>query len=31
MQLAKESRLTSTDSIDVLHEFEKLMDEYEAV
>jgi hypothetical protein len=31
MQLAKESRLTSKDSIDVLHEFEKLMDEYEAV
>ena len=30
-QLAKESKLTSKDSIDVLREFEKLMDEYEAV
>lgn len=27
-QLAKESKLTSKDSIDVLKEFEKLMDEY---
>jgi predicted transcriptional regulator len=27
-QLAKESKLTSKDSIDVLREFEKLMDEY---
>ena len=27
-QLAKESNLTSKDSIDVLREFEKLMDEY---
>jgi len=26
-QLAKESKLTSKDSMDVLHEFEKLMDE----
>lgn len=31
MQLTKDSRLTSKDSIEVLHEFEKLMDEYEAV
>ena len=30
-QLAKESKLTSKDSMEVLHEFEKLMDEYEAV
>ena len=30
-QLAKESRLTSKDSMKVLREFEKLMDEYEAV
>ena len=27
-QLAKESKLTSKDSMDVLKEFEKLMDEY---
>ncbi|PIQ16303.1 MAG: hypothetical protein COW67_03665 [Flavobacteriales bacterium CG18_big_fil_WC_8_21_14_2_50_32_9] len=27
-QLATESKLTSKDSMDVLHEFEKLMDEY---
>ncbi len=27
-QLAKESKLTSKDSMDVLREFEKLMDEY---
>ena len=27
-QLAKESLLTSKDSMEVLHEFEKLMDEY---
>lgn len=27
MQLMKESKLTSKDSMDVLHEFEKLMDE----
>jgi predicted transcriptional regulator len=27
-QLAKESKLTSKDSMDILHEFEKLMDEY---
>lgn len=27
-QLAKESKLTSKDSMDVLHEFEKLMDGY---
>ncbi len=26
-QLAKESKLTSKDSMEVLHEFEKLMDE----
>lgn len=26
-QLTKESKLTSRDSMDVLHEFEKLMDE----
>ena len=26
-QLAKESKLTSKDSMDVLHEFEKLIDE----
>lgn len=31
MQLAKESRLTSKDSLEVLREFEKLMDEFEAV
>jgi hypothetical protein len=31
MQLTKESRLTSKDSLEVLREFEKLMDEYEAV
>jgi predicted AAA+ superfamily ATPase len=31
MHLAKESISTSNDSIEVLHEFEKLMDEYEAV
>jgi predicted AAA+ superfamily ATPase len=31
MQLAKESRLTRKDSLEVLHEFEKLMDEFEAV
>jgi hypothetical protein len=30
-QLAKESILTGKDSLEVLHEFEKLMDEYEAV
>jgi predicted ATP-dependent serine protease len=30
-QLAKESSLTIKDSIEVLHEFEKLMDEYETV
>ena len=27
-QLSKESKLTSKDSMDVLREFEKLMDEY---
>jgi len=27
MQLTKESKLTSKDSIDILHEFEKLIDE----
>ncbi len=27
MQLMKESKLTNKDSMDVLHEFEKLMDE----
>lgn len=27
MQLMQESKLTSKDSMDVLHEFEKLMDE----
>ena len=27
-KLGKESKLTSKDSMDVLHEFEKLMDEY---
>ncbi len=27
-QLAKESKLTSKDSMDILREFEKLMDEY---
>ena len=27
-QLAKESKLTSKDSMEVLHEFEKLMDGY---
>lgn len=27
MQLAKESALTSQDSMDILHEFEKLIDE----
>mgnify|MGYP000326936349 CR=1 FL=1 len=26
-QLAKESKLTSKDSMDILHEFEQLMDE----
>ena len=31
MQLAKESRLTSKDSLEVLRKFEKLMDEFEAV
>ena len=30
-QLTKESKLTSKVSLEVLHEFEKLMDEYEAV
>ena len=30
-QLAKESILTGNDSKELLHEFEKLMDEYEAV
>jgi len=27
MQLVKESKLTSQDSMDILHEFEKLIDE----
>jgi hypothetical protein len=27
MQLVKESKLTSQDSMDILHEFEKLVDE----
>ncbi len=27
MQLTKESKLTSKDSMDILHEFEKLIDE----
>lgn len=30
-QLAKESKLTSKDSMDVLHEFEKLINEVEAI
>lgn len=30
-QLLKESTLTSKDSMDVLHEFEKLMDHHKAI